>query len=72
MKPHEERVVVEKHELDEKIVRLAAFIQSEAFDKVPASEQSLLREQHGTMIRYSDILGERIDVFISRSIEVAP
>lgn len=68
MQPHQQRVVDEKSELDEKISKLATFIAT--FDK-PMSVFAMLSEperqrlyaQHRAMVEYSTILGERIANF---------
>lgn len=63
MQPHQERVVKERAELDEKISKLSKFIGTDTFQALPLSEQTLLREQRDVMNRYSSILGERIAAF---------
>lgn len=65
MQLHEQRVIYEKRELDEKIIKLSAFISSSPlFRGLPQIDQSLLRDQRETMILYSDILSVRIGRFI--------
>lgn len=65
MQLHEQRVIHEKRELDEKIIKLSAFISSSPlFRGLPQIDQSLLRDQRETMILYSDILSVRIGRFI--------
>ena len=63
MKPHQERVVAEKAELDERIGKLRAFIGSDTFKHVDASEQERLRRQAYIMKELSQVLGERIKAF---------
>ena len=63
MQPHQERVVVEKAELDERLAKLKAFLGSEAIMKVAEDEQDRLDRQADIMAEYSDILGERIAAF---------
>jgi hypothetical protein len=63
MKPHEERVVKEKEELDEKLSKLRLFFTSETFGEVNANEQARLKRQEEAMNTYSEILGERIAAF---------
>jgi hypothetical protein len=66
MKPHQERVVTEKNELDAKREKLTAFIGGSldgvyrTLDKI---EQSRLNRQLEAMTLYSNILGERIAAF---------
>ena len=63
MAPHQERVVVEKHELDAKIKKLGAFRSGHWFASLPADERERLVRQHSCMVEYSGILGERIAAF---------
>jgi hypothetical protein len=63
MEAYQERVVLEKNELDEKISKLSTFISSEKFSSVKEDEVNRLRNQLSIMIDYSNILGERISNF---------
>jgi hypothetical protein len=66
MKPHEERVVAEKRELDDKIAKLKAFCfdpGSPIFSGLPPADRDLLEDQYTVMEQYSQILGKRIDRF---------
>lgn len=64
LSPHQERVVIEKHELDRKRRALAHFIErSEVFAKLPKDEQKRLEQQRKAMQEYSDVLGVRIAHF---------
>lgn len=65
MAPHQERVVTEKAELDEKLAKLTAFttMQNATFAALPNAEKARLIEQREIMGRYSTILGERIAAF---------
>jgi hypothetical protein len=70
--PHQQRVVDEKAELDDRIQKLAAFI--DTFDKgfsifagLPEPERVRLYAQHRAMTTYSTILGERIAAFVSQA-----
>jgi hypothetical protein len=64
MQPHQQRVVDEKTELDDKLVKLDAFIVgSEIFKDLPEDERTRLRKQAGFMKGYSDVLGDRIAAF---------
>lgn len=60
LKPHQQRVVEEKAELDERIAKLDAFTRTPTFGRLDDGERSLLLEQANTMTRYSKILGARI------------
>lgn len=62
--PHQQRVVEEKAELDDKLAKLKSFIDDSAiFEGLPAAEKERLVRQHSCMTEYSDILGERISHF---------
>jgi len=63
MKPHQERVVAEKKELDEKRTKLATFIGGDTYDALDQNEQGRLNRQLYVMDLYSGILGERIAAF---------
>lgn len=58
--PHLERVKVEATELSEKIDKLSAFLNTEAFRNLPGIEQSLLQLQMGAMTMYYGILSTRL------------
>lgn len=64
MLPHQQRVVDEKSELDEKLIRLNQFIaKSPIFQDLDDAEKSRLIAQKAHMEGYSDILRERIHAF---------
>lgn len=64
MQPHQQRVVDEKAELDEKAKRLSDFISnSDIFPTLDEAEQERLKEQSDVMRQYSEILGARIAAF---------
>ena len=63
MEPHQERVVKEKAELDAKLNKLTAFLESTTFATLPVAEQARLRRQHEYMDAYSSILDDRIANF---------
>ena len=63
MKPHEQRVVTEKAQLDEKLEKLTAFTFTDTFSALPEGEQELLKRQREIMKQYSAILDERIRSF---------
>jgi len=65
MEAYQERVVVEKRELDEKLRKLEDFIFRSGgkwFD-VPDAERLRMTKQYCHMSDYSRILGERIAAF---------
>lgn len=63
MEPHQQRVVDEKKELDEKKHKLAVFFGSVIFAGLDKVDRDLLELQHSTMEQYSQILQMRIDRF---------
>ena len=63
-KPHEQRVIVEQSDLNEKITKLVDFIcTSPIFEGLSDEDAYLLRLQRDAMLRYSDILAMRISKF---------
>ena len=67
MEPYQQRVVDEKTELDEKLNKLRKFIGGETFVEINLMEQHRLRQQHGFMVQYSQVLQERIDAFTQQN-----
>lgn len=63
--PHQQRVVDEKRDLDDKLQKLTAFISSEKFTTIvqDEAERGRLVCQEEAMRDYSAILGERIAHF---------
>jgi hypothetical protein len=63
MKPHEERVLAERCELSDRLNKLIAFIESEAFNAIDRYDRGLLRLQRLRMSDYLSVLDERIERF---------
>lgn len=63
LEPHQQRVVEEKDELDERIKKLDVFLRSSIYLNLPTPERSRLSMQRYHMGAYSEILGQRIDAF---------
>jgi hypothetical protein len=64
MEAHQQRVVAEKAELNEKLTKLSEFIEmSPIFAGLPDDERERLVRQKSCMQEYSEILGERISAF---------
>lgn len=61
--PHQQRVIDEKRELDEKREKLGVFKSAEFFATLPWQEQERLNTQAHIMTMYSAVLGERIAAF---------
>lgn len=65
MQPHEQRVLDEKKELDEKISKLSDFMHGDTFANLPGVDQGLLMVQIRAMKMYSEALSQRIQQFAS-------
>jgi hypothetical protein len=63
MAPHQQRVVAEKAELDEKLEKLKAFFDTDQFKSINEDEQERMWRQADYMGDYSNVLGERIANF---------
>ena len=63
MEPHQQRVIDERNELDDKIDKLARFMKSEMLVSLPVDEQDRLDKQLKIMWEYSSILQERMAAF---------
>lgn len=62
--PHQQRVVDEKAELDDRAHKLSQFIGTNPiFETLDADEQERMKEQNDVMWQYSEILGKRIAAF---------
>ena len=57
---YQQRVIVEKTELDLKIIKLAKFLNTSTYKELPETSRSLLMMQMRIMNLYSDILAMRI------------
>lgn len=64
MQPHQQRVVDEKAQLDERLTKLNEFIAlNPIFRDLPPAEQHRLSQQSAFMWGYSNVLAERIAAF---------
>ncbi len=65
MQPHQQRVLIEKQELDEKLAKLKSFCfgDNKLFSSLNPQERDRLERQYDAMLSYSTILGERIAAF---------
>jgi hypothetical protein len=61
--PHQQRVVNERAELNERLAKLVAFTQGLTCAGLDYAERNRLDQQVATMTMYSEILGERIAAF---------
>lgn len=60
----QKRVVEERNELHEKIIKLLSFLNSENMPKLTTKQLYLLKKQLWAMKQYEKILSERIDSFL--------
>jgi len=63
LQPHQQRIVDEKAELDERLAKLMTFTCTPTFAALDEAERNRLAQQAETMAKYSEILGERIEAF---------
>lgn len=63
LQPHQQRVVDEKTDLDAKMDKLTAFIDTPIFASLAEAEQERLVRQLHHMGNYTAVLGERIAAF---------
>jgi len=63
LQPHQQRVIEERAELEDKLGKLQAFIAGERFAAVPDAEQGRLVLQHKLMESYALVLEQRIAAF---------
>jgi hypothetical protein len=61
--PHQQRVIDEKSELDEKLLKLRSFLTSSFFQTLPDDERGRLELQEVHMSGYSEVLRDRIESF---------
>lgn len=69
--PHEQRVVAEQTELNERLEKLKAFVMSDAMSTVPARSAALLLAQGELMSRLEYIMRMRISAFADPYLAVA-
>lgn len=74
LQPHQQRVVDEKLDLDEKLQKLELFVTSSNFTHIvkDEAEQQRLIRQCAVMKEYSNILEERILNFLEYQIHTEP
>lgn len=68
LQTHQQRVVTEHDELQQKYYKLIDFICSEKFTTVPAPEQERLYSQSDIMHAYINVLDRRIAAFTSLTV----
>ena len=62
---HEIRVMEEKAQLGEKLIKLRMFLDGETYKKLPSEDRILLSRQCEAMEEYYEVLTERIERFAS-------
>lgn len=62
--PHENRMLVERGELADRLEKLTAFIDSEAWPKLPEGDRDLMIEQRNHMTAYLGALQRRVARFL--------
>ena len=63
MQPHQERVVQEQTDLNDKLIKLSAFLKGEMYKSLDPAEQQRLIAQADHMHNYNEILKMRIEAF---------
>ena len=58
----EDRMIIEVNDLEDKISKLSAFLDTEKFNSLPDEHQSLLVKQNTVMKSYRDILRRRLEL----------
>lgn len=61
--PHQQRVIDEKIELDNRLEKLCLFSNSRTFASLPIAEQERMNTQRHLMCALSAVLGARIAAF---------
>lgn len=63
LEPHQQRVLDELAQLEDRRTKLGTFINGKPFEDLPAKDRQLLIEQFGCMTTYTRILNERVRLF---------
>jgi hypothetical protein len=63
LRDFQQRVVIERKELRDRLGKLEAFTQMDTFKSLPGDEQARMRRQMQHMSAYADVLDERIAAF---------
>ncbi len=58
---HIDRLEVEQSELSNKVIKLLQFFDTDIFENLNSTDQSLLTTQYSAMVTYSDLLRLRLD-----------
>lgn len=63
LEPHQQRVVEEKQQNDERLTKLIAFNEGPVFARMDQADRQLMLRQQAVMTELSEILGQRIARF---------
>lgn len=63
LQPHQQRVIEEKEQLEERLAKLHGFIDGDLYSTLDEAERSRLRQQRYYMSGYLQALRERVDAF---------
>ena len=63
MNDYQQRVIKEKEELDVNWQKLLDFFSTSTYKALSTEEQVLLNDQSELMVKLSNVLGKRIDLF---------
>lgn len=63
MQPHQQRVVTEQTELNDKLTKLSEFIKGGTYKSLDPNEQQRLIAQADHMHNYNEVLKMRIEAF---------
>lgn len=64
MEPHQERVIAEHEDLEDKREKLANFLRGKIYQGLPDAERAALSRQFAAMGAYSQALRDRISLWI--------
>lgn len=63
LQPHQQRVVDERRELNDRLTKLEAFMHGRVYQRLDSAEMARLMRQRDAMAAYSTVLAERIAAF---------
>lgn len=61
MPPHKQRMTAELAQLTDRLEKLSTFMNSDAFEGLPETDQGLMAAQTGAMASYTTVLAMRLD-----------
>lgn len=60
---HQQRVIGEREQVNDRLIKLTAFLYTDTFNELPDDERSLMYAQQAAMQDYVGVLDERIALF---------